>query len=114
MKRFWIVGIVLVAYLWSGVAGEGHCQASAPAERLFAYDASAPFELRDSVVRTFEGGVVLHEVSFASPRGGRVHAYMVVPVGGRSQSSCSDLGGSETGVSSFRRRSCTGGWAPPR
>lgn len=61
-------------------AGQGQSQA-AGVDRLFAYDSSAPFDLRDTVVRTFDGSISLHEVSFTSPRGGRVHAYWVVPSG---------------------------------
>lgn len=72
--------VMLLVCVWGGNASDVRAQVS-PAESLFAYDPSMPFDLRDSVVRTFEGGVVLHEISFASPRGGRVHAYLVVPSG---------------------------------
>ena len=59
----------------------GATQAQEPTESLFVYDRAAPFDLRDSVARTFDAGVALHDVSFVSPRGGRVHAYIIVPEG---------------------------------
>lgn len=81
MKHVWTIGVVVLASGWRSSASEATAQVRAAAESLFAYDASAPVALRDSVVRTFDGGVVLHDITFASPRGGRVHAYLVAPAG---------------------------------
>lgn len=62
----------------------GAAQSPAPADslplHLFAYDRAAPLELRDSVIGS-EGGVSIHAVSFASPRGGRATGRLFVPAG---------------------------------
>jgi dienelactone hydrolase len=47
---------------------------------VFAYDRSAPLDLRDSVIGS-EGAVSIHAISFASPRGGRVTGRLFVPQG---------------------------------
>jgi uncharacterized protein len=52
---------------------------TAPAS-IFAYDASAPLDLRDSLVETRDG-VEVHEISFASPKGGRATGFLLVPRG---------------------------------
>jgi cephalosporin-C deacetylase-like acetyl esterase len=56
-------------------------QNPAPSDSLFRYDASAPLNTRDSLLRTTASGVRLFEVWFDSPRGGRVDGYLVVPSG---------------------------------
>lgn len=47
-------------------------------QRLFAYDAAAPLDLQQ---RPFEkdGQAEVHDITFASPKGGRVPAFLVVP-----------------------------------
>ncbi len=45
------------------------------------YDRAAPLELREAGVQD-RGGVKVHDVSYGSPKGGRVPAYLVVPDGG--------------------------------
>jgi dienelactone hydrolase len=48
----------------------------------FAYNSSAPLEMR--TVRTASsGGAVQREVTFASPKGGRIHALIVMPAHAR-------------------------------
>src|SRR5262245_22235163 len=46
------------------------------------YDARAPLDLREAS-REQRGSAVVHDISFASPKGGRVTAYLVVPGRGR-------------------------------
>lgn len=46
----------------------------------FDYDAKAPPDLQESSVEQ-RGDVAVHDISYASPRGGRVPAYLVVPKG---------------------------------
>jgi dienelactone hydrolase len=48
--------------------------------RIFDYDSNAPLDLQEKSVEK-RNGVELHDVSFASPQGGRVSAYLVVPPG---------------------------------
>jgi dienelactone hydrolase len=48
---------------------------------LFAYDRSAPLAVRDLGVINRDYPIKVHDISFASPRGGRVPAYLVVPPG---------------------------------
>lgn len=45
---------------------------------LFAYDRSAPLDIRDSLIE-IEDSVAVHAISFASPRGGRATGFLFVP-----------------------------------
>lgn len=58
-------------------AAHGQDAASLPA---FDYDAKAPLDIREAGVEQ-RGGVSIHDISYASPKGGRVPAYLVVPKG---------------------------------
>lgn len=51
-------------------------------ERLhwFEYDAKAPLDLHEKEV-TRQAGASVHDISYASPRGGRATGYLVVPEG---------------------------------
>ncbi len=46
----------------------------------FDYDFGAPLDLQELGVE-HRGGVAIHDISYASPKGGRVPAYLVVPEG---------------------------------
>lgn len=46
----------------------------------FDYDQKAPLDIQESSV-THRGSVAIHDISYASPKGGRVPAYLVVPAG---------------------------------
>jgi hypothetical protein len=48
--------------------------------RNFDYDRSAPLDMKDSGEED-RGGVSVHDISYASPHGGRVPAYLVIPAG---------------------------------
>ena len=48
--------------------------------RHFDYDQKAPLDIREAGVEQ-RGEVAIHDVSYASPKGGRVPAYLVVPKG---------------------------------
>lgn len=57
--------------------------AAAPAlagSEHFAYDPKAPLDAVTASIET-RGNVVVHDLSYASPKGGRVPAYLVVPSG---------------------------------
>ena len=47
----------------------------------FAYDREAPLQVQKEQVAAGQGGTV-QDISYASPRGGRVTAYLVLPKGG--------------------------------
>ena len=47
---------------------------------LFDYDAKAPLDIHDKIIEEFDGGN-LHDITYVSPKGGPVAAYLVVPKG---------------------------------
>jgi beta-lactamase class A len=47
---------------------------------LFDYDAKTPLDIHDKIVEEFDGGT-LHDITYTSPKGGPVAAYLVVPKG---------------------------------
>jgi dienelactone hydrolase len=47
--------------------------------RLFDYDQNAPLDVKEVAVIN-RNGVSIHDIIYASPKGGRVTAYLVVPV----------------------------------
>jgi dienelactone hydrolase len=49
-------------------------------ETRFAYDPKAPLDAATTAVET-RGDVVIQDLTYASPKGGRVPAYLVVPAG---------------------------------
>lgn len=48
--------------------------------RHFEYDQKAPLDIQEAGVE-HRGDVTIHDISYASPKGGRVPAYLVVPRG---------------------------------
>jgi dienelactone hydrolase len=50
--------------------------------RAFDYDPKAPLDIQEAGVE-HRGNVAIHDISYASPKGGRVPAYLVVPEGKR-------------------------------
>src|SRR6202162_1498076 len=48
--------------------------------RHFDYDQKAPLDIQEAGVEQ-RGNVAVHDISYASPKGGRVPAYLVVPAG---------------------------------
>ena len=48
--------------------------------RMFDYDSKAPLELKETGVDD-RSGVKVHDITYASPKGGQVSAYLVVPPG---------------------------------
>jgi dienelactone hydrolase len=70
---------VAVALLAAGCAGGGKAVATHPS--LFGYDRTAPLDFRDRGPVNHGYPIQVRDVSYASPRGGRVSAYLVVPPG---------------------------------
>lgn len=66
------------------------------AATLTAYDASAPLDLREEAAAQEVDGIAVHDVSWASPLGGRVSAWLVVPPGEGPFAGVAYLHGSET------------------
>lgn len=59
------------------------CEAAPPPTepaKLFDYDGKAPLDVQELSVEPREG-VSVHDLTYASPKGGRVPAYLVVPEG---------------------------------
>lgn len=48
--------------------------------RHFEYDQKAPLDIQEAGIE-HRGDVTIHDISYASPKGGRVPAYLVVPSG---------------------------------
>jgi dienelactone hydrolase len=72
------------------------------AAELTAYDSAAPLDVREeSDVETTEAGIAVHDVSWASPGGGRVSAWLVVPAGAGPFAGLVYLHGSETDRDDF-------------
>lgn len=67
-------GLAAGALLLAGCSGAG-------TPRTFAYDRHEPFDYVDAGVVNHRYPIKIHDVSFASARSGRVHAYLVVPPG---------------------------------
>src|SRR5579859_4978501 len=71
--RLFFTALLLVA------VAAGHAQNNANAH-AFDYDAKAPLDIQEAGVE-HRGDVAVHDISYASPKGGRVPAYLVVPAG---------------------------------
>jgi hypothetical protein len=55
-------------------------QSVGPDVHLFDYDSKAPLDFHDNGAQDTNGSTV-HDISYASPKGGRVPAFLVVPLG---------------------------------
>src|SRR5512133_2625422 len=78
------VGLFSLAVELPASTGAGAQTQRAPEYRelvnRFDYDASAPLDLREVGVE-HRAGVSVYDITYASPKGGRVPAYVVVPDG---------------------------------
>jgi dienelactone hydrolase len=50
------------------------------ADHLFEYDQKQPLDIHDKIIAEFTGGT-LHDITYTSPKGGPVAAYLIVPNG---------------------------------
>jgi len=71
----------LCAGLVLALAACGGGSASSKPANVFSYDAHQPLAFKDVRVVNHCYPIKVHDVSFASAKGGRVHAYLVVPPG---------------------------------
>jgi len=72
MRKILLLGFLLASGGWPVVAQN--------AEHAFDYDQTAPLDLQQKSM-TKRGDVSVLDISYASPKGGRVPAYLVVPSG---------------------------------
>jgi dienelactone hydrolase len=72
MRTFTSLGFLLLASTLSA-------QEIQPS-RAFDYDQNAPLDIQETSVE-HRGDISVHDISYASPKGGRVPAYLVVPSG---------------------------------
>jgi dienelactone hydrolase len=72
MRTFLVLALFLFA---SSLSAQGIVSS-----RAFEYDAKAPLDLQEIGVE-YRGDITVHDISYASPKGGRVPAYLVVPPG---------------------------------
>lgn len=70
-------GLALTVAVLAGCGGGG----GAGKPNTFSYDRGQPLDFRDLRVVNHGYPIKVHDVSFASAKGGRVHAYLVVPPG---------------------------------
>ena len=79
-----VISCVFMFLLISVVAaGQTERQAASDFQsvvHLFDYDAKQPLDIHDKVIEEFSDGT-LHEITYPSPKGGPVGAYLVVPKG---------------------------------
>jgi hypothetical protein len=71
--------LVLVAALAAAQPG-ARPATDLQAAHLFDYDAKQPLDIHDRIIEEFNGGT-LHDITYTSPRGGPVGAYLIVPNG---------------------------------
>ena len=76
MKRVFCLLILVVA---SCEAVFAQSESIDELRRLFDYDQNAPLDVKEVAVIN-RNGVSIHDIIYASPKGGRVTAYLVVPV----------------------------------
>ena len=100
-----MVGVACSAPSPSGEGTPATSPSTAPipdASTLTAYDSSMPLDLNEeSPVQTLDGGIELHDVSWASLGGDRVSAWLVVPPGEGPFAGLVYLHGSETDRDDF-------------
>src|SRR5437899_11846857 len=71
-----VIRLFIVSFLISSIAAS---QDADVVHRL-DYDRNAPVDIREAGVEQ-HGGVAVRDISYASPKGGRVPAYLVLPNG---------------------------------
>ncbi|MGB7925906.1 MAG: acetylxylan esterase [Pyrinomonadaceae bacterium] len=79
MKRLFLCLLLL---LLAPLSEAAHAQVKPFPElaRAFDYDTKAPLDIKEHGVEE-RGGIKVHDISYTSPKGGQVSAYLVVPAG---------------------------------
>ena len=84
----WMIRVCLnCIFAVSGISTPGAAHTKAASQtgfeavaRIFDYDAKQPLDIHDKTIGEFSDGT-LHDITYASPKGGPVAAYLVVPKG---------------------------------
>lgn len=79
MRKILMAGLAAALVCTTTVAAAPAAPADLPGARLLAYDAKAPLDVQ-YVGRSTVEGVTVEEISYASPRGGRVPALVYLPL----------------------------------
>ena len=79
MRRLFIILLLIIA---AGAGIVAQSRSFRELQQMFAYDRSLPLEVKETRVQQ-KDGVRIHDISYQSPKGGRVTAYLVVPAGPR-------------------------------
>lgn len=102
----WFIGLALLAVSCAnpGVASPSTEPTASPdAASMTAYDASAPLDFREEAPAEIDAaGIRVTDVSWVSPGGGRVSAWLVAPPGDGPFAGIVYLHGSETDRDDFR------------
>jgi dienelactone hydrolase len=77
MKKLLATSVIWLAVVVAAQAQLGDMQSL---KRLYDYDPKQPLDYKETLLYEREG-VTVYDISYASPRGGRVTAYLVVPAG---------------------------------
>ena len=77
--KHWFVALILVLTP-SGVVAQ--TKSIGELRRMFDYERSLPLDVKETGVEDRDGASI-HDISYQSPKGGRVSAYLVVPAGKR-------------------------------
>jgi dienelactone hydrolase len=81
VRRALALGLLALAAVLALAACGGGDDKTDQAPDPFRYDAKAGLGYRDGGVVSQAAGIKVHDISFASPRGGRVKGYLTVPPG---------------------------------
>jgi dienelactone hydrolase len=71
------IGVLLLNFLTVASAAPAERTPSNPVH-LFDYESHQPLEIHDSTIKDFNCGVI-HDITYASPAGGAISAYLIVP-----------------------------------
>lgn len=71
--------LLFLVLLWLVLSPLASAQTPPELQRLFAYDQTAPLDMQQHILERDESAEV-YDLTFASPKGGRVPAFLVVPL----------------------------------
>jgi len=71
---------IIVIWMAAFVAAQAQLEDMQSLKRLYDYDSKQPLDSKETLLYE-RGGIKVYDISYASPKGGRVTAYLVVPAG---------------------------------